>query len=113
MTTTIPHPSGAGTLALGTNEAAGALILHVPAELDGREIEISPGYDPTAARTPARVWPRHAGAARRYSAVYPDLAEGRWTVWRSAFVPAVTVTVPRGHITTSGLRRVPELCTFA
>jgi hypothetical protein len=99
MTETIPHPSGTGVLPLALGEDSGALILHAPAELDGQDIEISPGHDPAAARLRARVWPRHHGVGRRYAAVYPGLAAGPYTVWRDGRVPAATVTVTAGSLT--------------
>jgi hypothetical protein len=43
MTEEIRGPSGPGTVVLELGADVGALVLHTPAELDGREIEISRG----------------------------------------------------------------------
>jgi len=59
----------------------GALVLFTPAEMDGREIEISRDDDPAVRRTHSQVRPRHMVRVTRYAAVYPDLSAGVYTVW--------------------------------
>jgi hypothetical protein len=100
MTETIPAPSGPGTVVLDIGAGTGALILHTPADLDGREIEISPNATPCAARTHSQVRERRTPASTRYAAVYPNLAAGDYTIWRNPVTPAGTVTITGGHITT-------------
>jgi hypothetical protein len=100
MTETIPPPSGPGTVVLNLTAATGALILHVTADLDGREIEISRSGSGGGPRTHSRVRARHTGTSIRYAAVYPDLAAGQYTIWRDPATPAGTVTIAGGHVST-------------
>ncbi|HEY3733331.1 MAG TPA: hypothetical protein VGL63_05390 [Streptosporangiaceae bacterium] len=99
MSETIPAPSGAGTVMLDLGTGQDALILHTPADLDGREIEISLNGAPDARRTHSQVRERRAGSSVRYAAVYPDLPTGDYTVWRDADTPAARVTITDGQIT--------------
>jgi hypothetical protein len=99
MTETIPPPSGPGTVVLNLTAGTGALILHVTADLDGREIEISRTGTSGAPRTHSRVRARHTGTSIRYAAVYPDLAAGEYTIWLDPVSPAGTVTIAGGHVT--------------
>src|SRR4029077_11202082 len=87
-----PHygPTSPGTVLLEIGGTVGALILTVPAELDGAEIEISREGQP---RSHAQVRERRGGGAARYAAVYPGLVEGRYTIWRDFQTPAGTVQV--------------------
>jgi hypothetical protein len=93
-------PSGPGTVVLELGAGVGALVLFTPAELDGREIEISaPGR-----RTHSRVRPRHLATGTRYAAVYPDLAAGTYTIWAgrhgaSQHGPAGRVVITGGRVT--------------
>jgi hypothetical protein len=78
----------------------GALILDAPAELNGREIEISPaGGGVRAGRTHSLVRERRTGAGLSYAAVYPGLAAGDYTVWHDAVTPAGTVTIDGSRVT--------------
>ena len=79
----------------------GALILHAPPELDGREIEVSPLGQFPAQRTHSRVRPRNTGSQTRYAAVYPQLAAGNYTIWKNEDTPAATVTIHSGQATTT------------
>jgi hypothetical protein len=79
----------------------GALILYTPAELDGREIEIS--RDGGVRRTHSRVRPRHVPAGTRYAAVYPGLPAGQYTVWGDPGRSAATVTIAGGQVTSISL----------
>jgi hypothetical protein len=97
MTETIPPPSGAGTVVLNLGPGTGALILHTPAAMDGQEIEIS--LDGATRRTHSQVRERRGGSSVRYAAVYPDLPEGGYTIWRDAATPATTITVTGGSVT--------------
>lgn len=77
----------------------GALVLHTPAELDGREIEISPEEAVTSRRTHSMVRPRHMTNGTRYAAVYPDLAAGPYTIWADEQNPAGRVVIAGGRVT--------------
>jgi hypothetical protein len=97
MTETILPPSGPGTVVLDVGAGTGALVLHTPAELDGREIEIS--LAGAATRTHSQVRARHTGAGVRYAAVYPGLPAGDYTIWRDTGTPAAAVTVAGDRVT--------------
>ena len=98
MTESAAGPSGPGTVVLELGAGVGALILHTPAELDGREIEISRD-DQGARRTHAQVRPRHMTTGTRYAAVYPDLAAGPYTIWADEQSAAGRVVITGGRIT--------------
>lgn len=92
-------PTGPGTVLLELGANTGALLLDVPAGLNGREIEISLGGAPKA-RTHAQVRERPAPSGLRYCALYEGLRAGVYTVWRDARTAALTVTVTGGQVTT-------------
>jgi len=77
----------------------GALVLFTPAELDGREIEISRDEDRMARRTHSQVRPRHVVRVTRYAAVYPDLPAGTYTIWADEQRPAGSVVIAGGRVT--------------
>jgi hypothetical protein len=92
----VPGPSTAGSVVLNLGAGIGALILDTPAELAGREIEISPAG---GRRTHSLVRERRTGAGLSYAAVYPDLAVGDYTIWRDAVTPAGMITIRSGQVT--------------
>jgi hypothetical protein len=94
----IPGPSGPGAVVLDIGAGTGALVLHAPAALAGREIEISlaGGSQP---RTHSRVRERRVPGRVSYAAVYPGLPAGDYTVWRDPDTPAGTVTITGGQVT--------------
>jgi hypothetical protein len=98
MTESAAGPSGPGTVVLELGPGVGALILHTPAELDGREIEISRD-ERGARRTHSQVRPRHMTTGTRYAAVYPDLAAGPYTIWAGEQNPAGRVVITGGRVT--------------
>ena len=104
MTESAAGPSGPGTVVLELGADVGALVLYTPAELDGREIEISRD-DPDARdaqdarRTHSQVRPRHMAAVTRYAAVYPDLAAGTYTIWADEHRPAGRDVITGGLVT--------------
>jgi len=98
MTESAAGPSGPGTVILELGPGVGALIVHTPAELDGREIEISRD-DQGARRTHSQVRPRHMTTGTRYAAVYPDLSAGPYTIWADERRPAGRVVITGGRIT--------------
>jgi hypothetical protein len=99
MTESAAGPSGPGTVVLELGPGVGALVLHTPAELDGREIEISPEEAVTSRRTHSMVRPRHMTTGTRYAAVYPDLAAGPYTIWADEQNPAGRVVIAGGRVT--------------
>lgn len=101
MTEASPGPSGSGSVVLELGPGVGALVLHVPPELDGREIEISPDSSPAGRRTHSQVRPRHTAAGTRHAAVYPGLTAGDYTIWRDDGTAACAVAVLGGQVTTA------------
>jgi hypothetical protein len=99
MTESVLGPSGSGSVVLNVGPGVGALVLHTPAGLDGREIEISPHGSAAARRTHSQVRERRAGGGVQYAAVYPELAAGDYTIWRDATTPAGDVTIDGGAVT--------------
>ena len=99
MTESVAGPSGPGTVVLELGADVGALVLLTPAELDGREIEISRDAAPGARRTHSRVRPRHMAAGARYAAVYPDVPAGTYTIWADEHHPAGRVVIAGGRVT--------------
>ena len=91
-------PAGAGVVLLELGAGIGALLLHVPAELDGTEIDISRSGVPGAPRTHAQVRERRADGAVSYAALYPGLEAGTYSVWRDERTVATTVAETGGQI---------------
>jgi hypothetical protein len=77
----------------------GALVLFTPADMDGREIEISRDDDPGAQRTHSRVRQRHTPTVTTYAAVYPGLRAGQYTIWDDEQNPAASAVIVGGHVT--------------
>jgi hypothetical protein len=77
----------------------GALVVHTSAADDAAEIDISPGTDPAAPRSHNQVHPRRTPAGTVYSAVYPALTAGEYTLWRDASTPEATVVIRGGQVT--------------
>ena len=104
-------PSSAGSVVLELGDTVGVLVLEATAELNGREIEISPvdgtrshthdhGHgDAHARRTHSLVRERGTAAGKSYAAVYPGLAVGTYTVWQDHDTPVGTVTIDGGRVT--------------
>jgi hypothetical protein len=117
MTEPVLGPSSAGSVVLELGDTVGVLVLEATAELNGREIEISPvagtdhhdddhdhadGDDHTHAhahRTHSMVRERGTAAGKSYAAVYPGLAVGTYTIWRDRGTPVGTVTIDGGRVT--------------
>jgi hypothetical protein len=97
----LPGPSSSGSVVLDLGADTGALVLHTPPELDGREIEISPAADPPGPRTHSQVRQRRTAGQVQYAAVYPGLTAGEYIVWNDATTPALTITVTGGRITSA------------
>jgi hypothetical protein len=97
-------PSATASVVLDIGGEIGALILHADAAHLGREVEISPvGHGAETVRTHSMVRERHTDPPS-YDAVYPDLREGEYVVWREPGTAAGTVTVAGGRISTFTFR---------
>ena len=103
-------PSSAGSVVLELGGVVGVLVLEATAELNGREIEISPvvgtdhhdhahDHNAHAHRTHSMVRERATAAGKSYAAVYPGLAVGTYTVWRDRDTTVGTVTIDGGRVT--------------
>ena len=104
-------PSSAGSVVLELGGVVGVLVIEATAELNGREIEISPvdgtdhhehdhahDHHAHAHRTHSMVRERGTAAGKSYAAVYPGLAGGTYTVWRDPDTPVGTVTIDGGRV---------------
>ena len=91
-------PSGLGTVVLTLGAGVGALVIHAPAALHSREIEVSPVADP-ACRTHAAVRARYARGGVTWSVVIDNLAEGRYVIWRDPVTPLAEVEVAGATVT--------------
>ena len=98
MTESVAGPSGPGTVILELGADVGALVLFTPADLDGREIEISVEGG-AGRRTHSQVRPRHMPTETKYAAVYPDLPAGPYTIWADEQRPAGRVVITGGRVT--------------
>jgi hypothetical protein len=88
------------SLVLDIGGDIGALLVTAGPELAEEEIEISPGLDPTAKRSHNVVHARRdRGIALAYSAVFPSVPAGEYTVWRSDGSPHAVITVHGGQVT--------------
>jgi hypothetical protein len=91
-------PTGAGSVVLELGGDIGVLVLHAPAELHGREIEISKPGPGDWHRTHSLVRERHTVSGVSFAAVYPGVPAGEYTVWRDPDTPAGTVTIVGGEV---------------
>jgi hypothetical protein len=95
-------PSAPASVVLELGGSIGALILQADGAHLGWEIEISPVArhgDPEPVRTHSMVRERDT-VPPTYDAVYPELAEGEYTIWRDHDTPAGTVTITGGQVST-------------
>jgi hypothetical protein len=99
MTEAVAGPSGPGTVILELGADVGALVLFTPADMEGREIEISAEGYATGRRTHSRVRPRHMATGTRYAAVYPDLPAGTYTIWADERGGAGRAVIAGGQVT--------------
>jgi hypothetical protein len=99
----VAGPSYSGTVVLELGPGAGALVLRVPAELDGAEIDITGQDGNEPFRTHSMVRPRHVPGGTIHAAVYPDLPPGRYTVWTKDGAAGPTVSITGGSVTTAAL----------
>jgi len=78
----------------------GALVIHAGPELAEQEIEISPAdADPAAHREHNVVHARRDRHRTAYTAVFPSVASGDYTVWQRDGSPHAVVTIRGGEVT--------------
>ncbi|HET9142858.1 hypothetical protein [Actinophytocola sp.] len=90
---------GSGSLVLDIGGDLGALVIHTRPEQDDLEIEISPGRDSAAPRSHNQVHARQNRHGTSYSAVFPAVPAGDYTIWRHGETPEASVTVRGGEVT--------------
>jgi hypothetical protein len=76
----VPGPSASGSVVLELGPGIGALVLHAPPKLDGRELDICAREMPTLAITHSRVRCRRTARGMQHAAVYPDLRAGDYLI---------------------------------
>ncbi|HEY7597532.1 MAG TPA: hypothetical protein VH969_30585 [Actinophytocola sp.] len=91
------------TLVLDIGGDVGALVLVAGPELAEQEIEISAGrhtsIDAATPRSHNVVHARHGGGRVAYTAVFPSVPAGDYTVWRPDGSAHATVTIHGGRVT--------------
>ena len=90
---------GSGSMVLDIGAGFGALVIHTASEQVELEIEISPGDSQDAPRSHNQVHARHNGHGTSYSAVFPSVPAGDYTVWRPDGRRQGTVTIHSGQVT--------------
>ena len=88
----------AGSVVLEIGAGTGALVVYTPADLAGREIEISADPEP-GQRRHTNVRERRGGGTISYAAIYDRLPPAAYTIWRDRLTPAATITVTGGRVT--------------
>ena len=87
------------TLVLDIGGDVGALVLVTGPDLAEQEIEISPGADATTPRSHNVVHARRGAGRVAYTAVFPSVPAGEYTVWHRDGTPHATVTIHGGQVT--------------
>lgn len=87
------------SLVLDIGGDIGALLIHTGAELAEQEIEISPAGVEVAHRAHNVVHLRRDGDRSAYTAVFPTVEAGDYTVWRHDGRPHAVITVRGGEVT--------------
>jgi hypothetical protein len=94
-------PSATGSVVLDLGPGIGALVLHTPPGLDGRELDIAPRDPPSRAITHSLVRSRHTAAGVQYAAVYPDLRPGEYVIRLDGDGTELPVAIAAGQVTTA------------
>ena len=94
--TVVEGVAAADGLVLDVGEGVGALVLLTDAVLAGQEIEISREGD--GSRVHAEVHPRGEGG-RAFAAVFIELPEGSYSVWRADGHPWASVDIQSARVT--------------
>ncbi len=87
------------TLVLDIGGDVGALVIHAGPELAEQEIEISPGTDPATKRSHNVVHARQGYGGVAYTAVFPSVPAGDYTVWHRDGTPHATISIQGGRVT--------------
>jgi hypothetical protein len=93
--------AGQGAVLVDIGGDMGALVVHMPADMAGEEIEVCPAAeDRTAEHRPhVAVLPRPVSNGVAYSAVFPALAAGQYDLYRKPDGPVrLTASVTGGHV---------------
>jgi len=104
-----PH-AGQGPVLLDVGGDVGALLVRMPASLEGVEIEIRPHRPTMASRshdhgdhshlTHVEVLPRPSAGGFVHCAVFPQLGQGRYELYERPFGPVrLQVTITGGQVT--------------
>lgn len=96
---TTPDVSRQDTLVLDIGGDVGALVLVAGPDLAEQEIEISPGTDPATPRSHNVVHARRGAGRLAYTAVFPSVPAGEYTVWRRGGGAHARVTIHGGQVT--------------
>jgi hypothetical protein len=87
------------TLVLDIGGDVGALVIVAGADLAEREIEISPGAGTRTPRSHNVVHARRNRDRVAYTAVFPSVPAGDYTIWHQDGTPRATVTIHGGQVT--------------
>jgi hypothetical protein len=87
------------SLVLDIGGSVGALVIHAGPELAEQEIEISPGVRTDAPREHNVVHPRQDRYRTEYTAVFPSVPAGDYTVWHHDGSPHAVITIHGGEVT--------------
>jgi hypothetical protein len=101
MPESIPGPSASGSVVLDLGAGTGALVLHAPPELDGRELDICARDTPSVAITHSLVRSRHTARGVQHAAVYPSLRPGEYIIRLDGDGVELDVTIVEARVTTA------------
>jgi hypothetical protein len=87
------------TLVLDIGGDVGALVIMAGPELAEQEIEISPGTDAATPRSHNVVHARRGLGGLAYTAVFPSVPAGDYTVWHRDGSPHAMITIHGGQVT--------------
>ena len=101
MSESVPGPSASGSVVLDLGPGTGALVLHAPPELAGRELDICARDAPTFAITHSVVRCRHTARGVQHAAVYPSLRPGEYIIRLDNDGIQLAVTVVEERVSTA------------
>jgi hypothetical protein len=87
------------SLVLDIGGSVGALVIHAGPELAEQEIEISPGAATDAPREHNVVHARRDRYRTEYTAVFPSVEAGDYTVWHRDGSAHAVITITGGEVT--------------
>ena len=97
MTLTNSEQVGREPIVLDIGENIGALIIYTRVELCNREIEVSPKGEP-ACRIHTEVVERSLNGQTWFTAVFPELPAGLYTLWGNATSSVGEITIVGGEV---------------